>query len=217
MELQYQLLLSLAVIHTVALASPGPDFALVVKLSTQEQRSTALACALGLAMAITLHTLFSLTGVSLIIKSSPNLYLLVQLIGASYLAWMGFGAIKAGLSQWKMRQQLRESAPAKNINRLQGFIQGFSTNLLNPKALVFFITLFSTLISPEINLETKAAITLLMFSLSLIWFSFIALVLSKPAVQLKMQRATPAINLITGLLFISVTIFIVTKLISEFI
>lgn len=213
MTFEYQLLLSLALIHTLALASPGPDFALVVKLATQAQRRTALASALGLAVAITLHTLLSLTGISLIIKSAENLYIAVQLIGATYLAWMGLGAIREAIMHWRDKKQLQISSTShRELTVLQGFIQGLSTNLLNPKAMVFFITLFSTLISPTVNLETKVAITLLMFLLSLIWFSLIALVLSKPVIQQKMQRATPMINLITGLLFVSVSLVIINGL-----
>ena len=213
MTFEYQLLLSLALIHTLALASPGPDFALVVKLATQAQRRTALASALGLAVAITLHTLLSLTGISLIIKSAENIYIAVQLIGATYLAWMGLGAIREAIMHWRDHAQLKIiPTSTRELTALQGFIQGLSTNLLNPKAMVFFITLFSTLISPTVNLETKAAITLLMFLLSLIWFSLIALVLSKPVIQQKMQRATPMINLITGLLFVSVSLVIINGL-----
>jgi threonine/homoserine/homoserine lactone efflux protein len=169
---------------------------------------------MGLAVAITLHTLLSLTGVSLIIKSTANLYVVVRLIGASYLAWMGIGAIRAALTHWRADQQLKTiSISSRGLSAIQGFIQGLSTNLLNPKAMVFFITLFSTLISPSVNLETKVAITILMFLLSLIWFSLIALILSKPVIQQKMQRATPMINLITGLLFIGVTLVIINDLI----
>ncbi|GIU48069.1 LysE family translocator [Shewanella algidipiscicola] len=213
MTLEYQLLLSLTLIHTVALASPGPDFALVVKLATQTQRKTALASALGLAVAITLHTLLSLTGISLIITSAENVYIAIQLIGASYLAWMGLGAIREAITHWQDRLQLQVIPTYhRELTMLQGFTQGLSTNLLNPKAMVFFITLFSTLISPTVNIETKVAVTLLMFLLSLIWFSLIALVLSKPVIQQKMQRATPMINLITGLLFVSVTLVIIHRL-----
>ncbi|WP_281213929.1 LysE family translocator [Shewanella insulae] len=211
MELQLHLLLSLAIIHTVALASPGPDFALVVRLAAQEERNTTVAAALGLAVAITLHTLLSLTGVSLIIKGSPGLFMAVQLIGASYLGWMGIGAIRAAIAHWRDVQHLStEKVTYRGIGAAQGFMQGISTNLLNPKALVFFITLFSTLITPDVTLSTKVAATAMMFALSLGWFSLIALVLSHPRMQLKMKRATPSINLLTGLLFIFVAGVILT-------
>ncbi|GIU08091.1 MULTISPECIES: LysE family translocator [unclassified Shewanella] len=212
--MELQLLLSLSIIHLVALASPGPDFALVVRLATQESRAAAVASALGIAVAILGHTLLSLTGVSLIIQSSDKLFSIVQILGASYLAWMGLGAIKAAWLHWKDHVTLEKSAASKGISSFKGFMQGLYTNILNPKALVFFITLFSTLITPEINLATKSAAAALLFGLSFFWFSFIAVVLSKPKIQLKMKRASPFINLITGLVFVGVALMIIAGLLG---
>ncbi|WP_299805964.1 LysE family transporter [uncultured Shewanella sp.] len=212
--MELQLLLSLSIIHLVALASPGPDFALVVRLATQESRAAAVASALGIAVAILGHTLLSLTGVSLIIQSSDKLFSIVQLVGASYLAWMGLGAIIAAWQHWKDPVALEKSATSKGISNFKGFMQGLYTNILNPKALVFFITLFSTLITPEISLATKSAAAALLFGLSFFWFSFIAVVLSKPKIQLKMKRASPVINLLTGLVFVSVALMIISGLLG---
>ncbi|MEZ9200627.1 LysE family translocator [Shewanella sp. 10N.286.54.B9] len=208
-----QLLISLALIHTIALASPGPDFALVVKLSTQENRAVAMASAVGISVAILAHTLLSLTGLSLIIHSSERLFILVQLIGASYLAWMGVGAARAALSHWRDPVALEKIQQSEGLSVKKGFLQGLYTNLLNPKALVFFITLFSTLITPQVSLSTKSAAAVLLFTLSVIWFSFIAMVLTKPRIQIKLKRATPVINLLTGCVFISVALVIISGVI----
>ncbi|GIU14824.1 LysE family translocator [Shewanella sp. MBTL60-007] len=208
--MEYQLLISLSIIHLVALASPGPDFALVVRLATQESRTAAVASALGIAVAILGHTLLSLTGVSLVIQSSEQLFLIVQLAGASYLAWMGIGAITAAWQHWRDPVTLEQSSNSKGITGYRGFLQGLYTNLLNPKALVFFITLFSTLITPTVSLGTKSMAALLLFLLSFIWFSFIAVVLSKPRVQLKMKKASPFINLVTGIIFVGVALTIIS-------
>jgi len=208
-----ELLLSLAIIHTVALVSPGPDFALVVKLASQESRNTAIASAVGISIAILIHTILSLTGVSLMIKSSQTLYMIVQMVGASYLTWMGFSAVKGALQHWKTKvsvdyHQLR----LNQLTPTQGFMQGLWTNLLNPKAMVFFIILFSAMITPDVSLMTKLSATIIMLVLSLIWFVFIALILSKPIIQQRMQKAKPAINLFTGLLFITVSSAIIYNL-----
>jgi len=170
------LLLTLAVIHSVALISPGPDFAIMVKIATQQSRSTAIAAAVGISIAILAHTILSLTGVSLLIKSSHTLYLLVQIVGASYLAWMGFGALRAGLAILAKRKASASTNAGTNVDALsadvegtasiagglggamsrrQGFLTGLYTNLLNPKALVFFLTLFSALITPSVTTSTK--------------------------------------------------------------
>lgn len=201
-----ELLLSLAIIHAVALASPGPDFALVVKLSSQESRSTAIASAIGISIAILIHTILSLTGVSLIIKSSQTLYIIVQMVGASYLAWMGFGAVRGALQHWKAKVSIDSNKLKLNqLTPTQGFMQGLWTNLLNPKAMVFFIILFSAMITPDVSFMTKLVATVIMLALSLVWFIFIALILSKPVIQQRVQKAAPAINLCTGLLFITVS------------
>ncbi len=132
------LLLSLAIIHSLALASPGPDFALVVKMASQENRTTALAAAFGISFAILFHTLLSLTGVSVIIKSSESLFFIVQLLGAGYLAWIGLTALKETRHHWKTQEGViaLEENPV-NLTPTTGFKQGFYTNLLNPKAMVF--------------------------------------------------------------------------------
>ncbi|EGT3627737.1 LysE family translocator [Morganella morganii] len=227
------LLLTLAVIHSVALISPGPDFAIMVKIATQQSRSTAIAAAVGISIAILAHTILSLTGVSLLIKSSHTLYLLVQIVGASYLAWMGFGALRAGLAILAKRKASASTNAGTNVDALsadvegaasiagglggamsrrQGFLTGLYTNLLNPKALVFFLTLFSALITPSVTTSTKIASAVLLLSLSLAWFGFLAVMLSKEQVQLKLQRLTPIIDAIIGVIFMSVALAIYANL-----
>lgn len=227
------LLVTLAVIHCVALVSPGPDFAIMVKIATSQPRNTAIATAAGISVAILAHTILSLTGVSLVIKSSHTLYLLVQLLGASYLAWMGFGALKAAVTFFSKPKTVLNGEGADSsgfvttsehsidipmvgtVNVLtpkQGFMRGLYTNLLNPKALVFFITLFSALITPSVTPVTKFAAALMLFVLSLLWFGFLALMLSKAKVQQKLQRLTPIIDGVIGVIFMSVAVAIVSSL-----
>lgn len=83
------LFLTIGLIHLIALASPGPDFALILRTSLH--RPTALGAALGIAIAILLHATLSLTGISLLIASQPWLFLAVKVVGALYLGWLGWG------------------------------------------------------------------------------------------------------------------------------
>ncbi|MCU7994051.1 LysE family translocator [Shewanella glacialipiscicola] len=223
------LLLTLGVIHTVALISPGPDFAIMVKIATQQHRNTALAAAAGISVAILAHTILSLTGVSLVIKSSYILYLVVQIAGASYLAWMGFSALRSGMAIWRKPLASVDDEANDNVqdtsadsvskirvipmSQRQGFLTGLYTNLLNPKALVFFLTLFSALITPDVTASTKLVSAVLLFVLSLAWFGLLAVMLSKAQVQLKLQRLTPIIDVVIGVIFMSVAVAIVTNLV----
>ncbi|MBB1477354.1 LysE family translocator [Shewanella sp. SG41-3] len=218
------LLASLAVIHIVALMSPGPDFAIIVKMATQQTRLTALYCALGIAVAILIHTFLSLMGISVMIQQSHIAFMAVQLIGSSYLAWMGYGALKSAMTSIiskhrtvdipSVQQNLTQVAI---VSSLKGFKAGLYTNLLNPKALIFFITLFSVLITPQVNHSTKIAATVLLFVLSLAWFSLLALVLSKPRVQQKLLAANTIIDLLVGIIFIAVALTIASNIIQQII
>ena len=223
--MDFTLLASLAVIHCIALISPGPDFAIIVKMATQQHRKTALACALGISIAILIHTLLSLVGISLMIRQSPLAYTLVQCVGVSYLAWMGFQALKSAIGRFnaiaasthapvQTVTSVVPDAPQKSV--FNGFKVGLLTNLLNPKALIFFITLFTVLITPEVNLITKTAATVLLFSLSLIWFSLLAMVLSKPSIQVKLLNVSHIIDALVGIIFIGVSFTIAISLISSF-
>jgi threonine efflux protein len=218
------LLAGLAVIHLVALMSPGPDFAIIVKMATQQTRLTALYCALGIAVAILVHTFLSLMGISVMIQQSHVAFMAVQLIGSSYLAWMGYSALKSALSSIINKRRSADLTSTQQnltkvtlISSLKGFKIGLYTNLLNPKALIFFITLFSVLITPQVNNLTKIAATILLFMLSLAWFSLLALILSKPRIQQKLLAANTIIDLLVGIIFIAVAVTIASNIIQQMI
>lgn len=86
---ELSVLLTLAAVFAIALVSPGPDVALVVRTSLHQGRRAGLASALGLACGILLHTTLVLTGVSLLLSRTPVLFAILQALGALYLAWLG--------------------------------------------------------------------------------------------------------------------------------
>ncbi|MCL1046069.1 LysE family transporter [Shewanella electrodiphila] len=257
--MDFALLSTLAVIHCLALVSPGPDFAIIVKTSTQQTRQTALMCAFGISIAILVHSLLSLLGISLMIQQSEMAYLSVQIIGISYLAYMGFSALSSVLKSFKthsnpsstnnnavgedvadanlepnitnnvksnIKKANTETANTKNSKVLtenlnvltpaKGFRLGLYTNMLNPKALIFFITIFTVLVTPQVTTETKVAAASLLFILSLFWFSFLALVLTKPVIQQKMAKGSRLIDAITGVIFMGVAITILVSLLNDY-
>ncbi|MCR6551608.1 LysE family transporter, partial [Aeromonas sp. CPF2-S1] len=123
------LFVTLGLMHLIALASPGPDFALILRTSLH--RPTALGAALGISLAIMVHATLSLTGISMLIASHPLLFMVIKCCGALYLGWLGWGALMAA------RQQ-SSTLMASAANELRGWGRGvrtgLATNLLNPKA-----------------------------------------------------------------------------------
>jgi len=198
------ILVTLASIHFIALMSPGPDFALVVQNATRHGRQTGLYIALGLSCGILLHSLLSLTGISYLVHQQPTLFALMQLAGGSYLLYLGIGALK---STWQtIHTHDDDSLPAESKdlilkNKREAFSKGFATNILNPKALVFFVSLMSSLVPADMSLSGKGFALIILFGLSLFWFSLLAWMLSTKALQKKLSEATVYIDGLCGVVF----------------
>ncbi|MGY4003387.1 LysE family translocator [Aeromonas sanarellii] len=201
------LFLTLGLVHLVALASPGPDFALILRTSLH--RPTALGAALGIALAILLHATLSLTGISLLIASQPWLFLAVKLVGALYLVWLGWGALKAA---WQGAGDLALQAGNERQGWRKGVRRGLATNLLNPKALLFFMGLLAAMVTPQVDGLTRGLLILELFLLSLLWFGALAWSLSTARAQRLLGRIQRPLNLVTGLLFGAVSLSILVEL-----
>lgn len=213
-------LATLVTVHIVALMSPGPDFALVVQNAGRYGRQTGIMIALGLSLGILLHSILSLTGASLLIHQHPMLFALLQAAGGSYLLWLGIGALKGTWQHYQQRHQPAETQAA-NItqrvlaNRRQAMAKGFTTNILNPKALVFFISLLSTLVPASMSLGGKATAIGLLWGTSFLWFALLAWLLTGVRLQQRLQRWTPWIDATCGALFTLIGSLILISIIAQ--
>ena len=206
------ILLTLAAVHFVALMSPGPDFALVVQNAARFGRQTGFYIALGLSLSILMHAIFSITGISYLVQQQPLLFALLQTAGGLYLLYLGVGALKATWQNW--HNQAAEMVSAKTVllsNKRQAFMKGFLTNLLNPKALVFFASLMSSLIPVSMSVSGKGVALTIIWSLSLFWFASLAWLLTRPSLQRKMLNAGRYIDLLCGVFFTLLGGFILVK------
>lgn len=208
-------LLTLVTVHVIALMSPGPDFALVVQNAGRYGRQTGIAIALGLSLGILLHSILSLTGASLLIHQQPTLFALLQAAGGAYLLWLGIGAVRSVLTPIFRPTTHTETvaAPQRIIaNRKQALVKGFTTNILNPKALVFFISLLSTIVPVDMSTTGKITAIAVLWITSFLWFAMLAWVLTGKRLQQKIQQWTPYIDGICGVLFVAIGSMILLNL-----
>ncbi|MDH4492026.1 LysE family translocator, partial [Pseudomonas aeruginosa] len=174
---ELSVLLTLAAVFAIALVSPGPDVALVVRTSLHQGRRAGLASALGLACGILLHTTLVLTGVSLLLSRTPVLFAILQALGALYLAWLGVGALRGWLRRGDGQPGRLDGALPPSP--LGPWLRGVATNLFNPKALVFFIALLGSLIPAQMSLGGKLAVAALLFGMGACWFGLLSLTLTR--------------------------------------
>ncbi|WP_114787833.1 LysE family translocator [Vibrio tetraodonis] len=210
------ILTTLASVHFIALMSPGPDFALVVQNAARYGRQTGLYIALGLSFGILLHSILSLTGISYLVHQQPELFAGLQFVGGSYLAYLGYCALK-GCWQAKnnLESQSKQESSTLLSNKRQAFSRGLSTNILNPKALVFFISLMSSLVPADMSLTGKGLALGILWGLSFVWFSLLAWALSTKHMQGKIKAMAFYIDGLCGLIFTIIGTSILWQSISE--
>lgn len=156
-------------IHAVALISPGPDFAVVTRLSIVAGRRTGLWAAAGVAAAIGVYVLICALGLSLVLAALPGLSQLLSVVGALYLGWLGIQCLRS-------RGQMPEAQARQAGSR--AFVTGFLTNLLNPKAMLYFGSILSQVLTPDLGRADTALLWGLLVSESLLWFGLVACLFS---------------------------------------
>jgi threonine/homoserine/homoserine lactone efflux protein len=196
---------SIAVIHFFAVASPGPDFAVVLKQSIQQGRASAISTSVGIGSGILLHVTYSLIGIGLIIKTTPWLLNILLYLAAGYLTWIGISAIR---SQPNGQTQV---APATDAPKsfFKSFMLGFITNGVNPKATLFFLSVFTVAISSNTLLSHKIIYGLYMAIATAGWFIFLSIVITHKRVRVFYELNGYIFDRIMGVILIVMALFLV--------
>jgi RhtB (resistance to homoserine/threonine) family protein len=187
-------LLLLTVVHTLAAASPGPDFVFVSQQTLAGGRRTGLLCSLGIALGLSVHIGYSAFGLAALIAHSADLLWWVKILGGSYLIYLGIRGLLAKASAGSRIQTARKTPPSA----LRTVGSGFLCNVLNPKAPIYFLSLFTLVLSPEMPLYQLAIFGVWIMLIQLAWFSFVVLVLSIPSINSRFQRAGHWIDRVLG-------------------
>jgi RhtB (resistance to homoserine/threonine) family protein len=177
--------LTVALIHLLAVASPGPDFAVVVRESVAHGRRAGTWTALGVGSAIFLHVGYSLLGIGLIVSQSIVLFNVLKWLAAAYLLYIGFKALRA-----KPAVPGADTVAALPVERSAGaaYRAGFMTNGLNPKATLFFLSLFTVVINPHTPLAVQAGYGVYLAVATAAWFCLVALLFSQQRVRAGFAR-----------------------------
>ena len=169
----------LAVAMFFALLSPGPDFAMIVKQSVSYGRRASIFTSIGIGLGISVHIVYTLLGIGLIISKSIILFNIIKYLGAAYLIYIGYKSLKSkGISL-----QTNEEKEVEKISDFKSFYLGFLCNALNPKATLFFLSMFTVIISPNTPLDVQAFYGLFCILATTCWFLFLSLILSHSKVK----------------------------------
>ncbi len=178
--------------------SPGPDFFMVMKNSLAHGKKIGLATAAGVGTALIFHATYTVLGLTIIIQSYTWLFRILQILGAGYLAYLGFGGLRALFQGGQLDFSAAAPEATNEKTFWQGFKNGLFCNLLNPKAFLFFLGIFSQLFSPDTAkfLEWIYAFEIV-FATSL-WFAFLSTMASTHTFRQVYARLHKAIDGVFG-------------------
>ncbi|WP_028227280.1 LysE family translocator [Paraburkholderia ferrariae] len=164
--------------------TPGPDTAYIVGRSVAQGRSAGLVSALGISAGCCVHALACAFGLTALLAASATAFTVVKFVGAIYLVYLGTRLIfskadAAAKVPEAAPEAVPEAAPMPAVAPRplrQLFLQGFWTNVLNPKVVLFFVSFFPQFVSAESAHKALAflALGVVFVLMSTVWNSFVA-------------------------------------------
>jgi len=179
--------LALATIHFLAVVAPGPDFAVTIRQSVRFGRVVGLCTAIGIGAGISVHVLYTLLGVGALMHTTPWLLTVAKVVGGAYILYLGISLLR---SKPKTAVEGSDTSiePEQQQTLGKAFMTGFLTNATNPKATLFFLAIFTTVISASTPLKIQALYGVWMCMVNALWFIIVALFFSSARVRLLFMR-----------------------------
>jgi threonine/homoserine/homoserine lactone efflux protein len=203
--------IKVAVAHMLAVASPGPDFAMVVRQSITHGRRAAVWTSVGIGSAILMHVAYAVLGLGILLRTYPVAFTTVKFVGAGYLAWIGAKGLmsrpRQGLASAPAGAEAALCRPAEP-SRGVAWTTGFLTNVTNPKATLFFVAVFASLIDPATPKVVQAAYGIWMSATTMAWFAMVSVFFTREAVRSAFLRGGHWIDRAMGVVLIGLAVAI---------
>ncbi|MFD9898776.1 LysE family translocator [Mesorhizobium sp. UC22_110] len=203
--------LGLMAVFSVLVVSPGADFLLVVRQSLVHGRRAAIVTSFGIGASLLFHIGYTILGIGIIVAQSLFLFGLLKWAGAAYLLYLGWKSLRADAFEMPDEKTESQTAAAAPPSTLRLFLLGFATNALNPKPVLFFLSLFTALVSHDTPAPVQAIYGLLMAATLILWFVGVSTFFTVASVRERFVAWGRWFNRITGMIFIGLGIRLATQ------
>ena len=184
---------ALLFIHLIAVSTPGPDTLVVIKESSIS-KNNGLFCIFGICLGVLLYTSLIILGLSAILNTHHFIHTIISTLGVFYLCWIGINLLKSKGIQFSSLKKVEIRAKRKSIRN------GLLTNLSNPKAIIYFTSVFS-----QFKIQGGFRITLTIFSIILVtflWFLLISTFINTPVIRSYFFKKSIIFDKISGAIFL---------------
>lgn len=188
------MILAVAGIQLAVVSSPGPTFFALVAVAGAQPRRIALLFVAGVLFGTLAWSCMAAFGLGAVVAASPALQLAIRAFGGAYLAWFGFGLLRAAWrgSARDIDRAMQPLTPAAAIRT------GFLTNVSNPKVIAYYASLFGALIPAAAPAAMYAAAVATAFAISAAWWASVALFFALPSVRRGFLRLRRGIDALVG-------------------
>ena len=194
-------ILAFALVALLLVISPGPNGLLILKTVPSSGRLAGFANVAGFIGAFYVHGALSILGISLILVQSAEIFFFVKLLGAAYLCWIGVNALRSALVRG-VAVGGQPKVQGDRVSLEQAFVEGFLTNLLNPKVSMFYLAAFPQFIPLQGSMSDAFVLVLVHSVLNFLWFSSVVILLARLSFLARQGRLQKLVKLLTGFVFV---------------
>lgn len=196
-------LIAVALFTILAVISPGADFAMVTRSSYAQGRKAGLAAAVGIALGVQVHVLYTVLGIAVIISQSSTLFLAMKVVGAGYLVYLGYKSL-TNTTRISLDGLAHSEAGVASALRT-----GFLTNALNPKTMLFVVSAYTQVVRPGSSLALDFAYGAFMSFAHWVWFSLVAVFFSSARLRGAMIERQRTVDRVIGVALIGLGLAVV--------
>ena len=180
----------------LVMVSPGPDMVLVLRNTVVGGRRAGLETSTGILSGNLVHITYCLLGIGVIISRSIVAFSALKYAAAAYLIYLGIASLRSGATTLDTHE-IHARGPHRTW-----FVQGFVNNLLNPKGTLFYLGIFTVVITPETSGSVMLLLIVSMMIVSASFWLFFVYTLDRPVVRRRIERSQRTVHRIFGGLLI---------------
>lgn len=195
-------IITFIMVATLLVISPGPNGFLIAKSVSLFGQKAGFANIAGFVVAFYVHGTLSIFGISVLLVQSAQIFFIFKLLGATYLIWIGMKALLNAIKVSRTQSLHLAQKTIKPISIRAAFLEGFLTNVLNPKVSMFYLAAFPQFISINESSINAYALVSAHAIVNFVWFSTMVLMLSRIKKATNNIRFKKWLNAITGIVFI---------------
>jgi len=191
--------ITIASVSILAAMSPGPDFFMVLKNSLTRWRIHGILTAVWVGVALVAHSLIIWIWLWALIEASVVLYQVIKIAWALYLLYLAYNLLFTSDTQ-EFSVTKEDQTQGLKHSFLKSFIDWFVTNILNPKALVFIIALYTQVFGHETTLNQYLIAWVIVWWITCIRFCFLAYIINVSYIRKTINKMGGWIQKIFGII-----------------